>query len=50
MVYFGCRGRENMRDLKVDEFAAPRDGEESLFIYMVKDEVTKNHQNVRNTA
>jgi len=45
MVYFGRRGRENMRDLKVDDFAASRDGEGSLFIYMVKDEVTKNHQN-----
>ena len=41
MVYFGRRGRENMRDLKVDDFAASRDGEGSLFIYMAKDEVTK---------
>jgi hypothetical protein len=49
-VYFGRRGRENMRDLKVDDFAALRDGEGGLCIYMVKDEVTKNHQNDRNTT
>ena len=50
MIYFGRRGRENMRYLKVDDFAATRDGEGNMYIYMVKDELTKNHHNDRNTA
>ena len=50
MIYFGRRGRENMRDLKVEDFAATRDGDGNMYICMVKDELTKNHQNDRNTA
>ena len=50
MIYFGRRGRENMRDLKIEDFAATRDGDGNTYIYMVKDELTKNHQNDRNTA
>ena len=33
MIYFGRRGRENMRDLKVDDFAATRDGEGNMYIF-----------------
>ncbi|KAK3088709.1 hypothetical protein FSP39_022724 [Pinctada imbricata] len=50
MIYFGRRGRENLRDLKITDFACKRDGEGKMFIYLVKDEVTKNHQNDPNTA
>jgi len=50
MIYFGRRGREHMRYLKVDDFAATRDGEGNMYIYIVKDELTKNHHNDRNTA
>ena len=44
MLHFGRRGRENLRDLKRDDFAITRDGEEALYAYKVKDELTKKHQ------
>ena len=44
MLQFGGHGRENLRDLKRDDFAVARDGEGALQAYKVKDELTKNHQ------
>ncbi|XP_069138812.1 uncharacterized protein KIAA1958-like [Argopecten irradians] len=50
MLYFGRRGRENIHLLKISDFAAKQDGDGQLYIYMKKDELTKNHQMDANTA
>jgi len=44
MLYFGRRGRENLRTLKITDFNCTNDG------YMDRDEQTKNHQDDENTA
>ena len=44
MIHFGRRGRENLRNFERDGFAVTRDGDGSLYVYKVKDELTKNHQ------
>lgn len=44
MLHFGRRGRENLRDLRRDDFAVTSDGTGALYAYKVKDELTKNHQ------
>ena len=50
MLYFGRRGRENLRDLKITDFEVAKDGDGSTYLYMVRDEKTKNHQDDKNTA
>jgi hypothetical protein len=45
MLHFGRRGRENLRDLKRDDFPITRDGEGALYAYKVKDELTKKTPN-----
>ena len=44
MIHFGRRGRENLRSLKVTDFAITTDDENSLYVYRTTDERTKNHQ------
>ena len=50
MLHFGRRGRENLRDLTVSDFALRADPDGSSYIFLVKDELTKNHQLDTNTA
>ncbi|XP_045176600.2 uncharacterized protein LOC123537103 [Mercenaria mercenaria] len=50
MLYFGRRGRENIHELTVGDFAATTDSDGRVFIYLTKDEQTKNHQNDPNSA
>ena len=41
----GRRGRENLREMKTGDFAVTQDAQGDLYVYNVKDELTKNHQN-----
>ena len=50
MLHFGRRGRENLRTLSVSDFALRADPDGSSYIFMVRDEQTKNHQLGTNTA
>jgi hypothetical protein len=50
MLYFGRRGRENLRELKITDFNCTSDGDGHKYIYLDKDEKTKKHQNDENTA
>jgi hypothetical protein len=54
MLYFGRRGRENLRNLKVDDFQVgikQGGGDvEHRFVYIQRDELTKNHQTYTNTT
>ena len=50
MLYFGRRGRENIHELKISDFAATTDSDVHLFIYMTRAEQTKNHQDDPDTA
>ena len=50
MLYFGRRGRENLRDLKISDFACTNDPDGWMYIYLAKDELTKNHHNDSNAA
>ncbi|CAG2216012.1 unnamed protein product [Mytilus edulis] len=50
MLYFGRRGRENIHELKITDFAATTDADGRVYIYMSSDELTKNHQQDENTA
>ena len=50
MLHFGRRGRENLRTLKVQDFAVTADAKGLKYVYMCHDEVTKNHQLDNNTA
>lgn len=50
MLYFGRRGRENIRDLKVSDFDIDEDSDGNRFVHIIRDELTKNHQNDKNTA
>ena len=43
-IYFGRRGRENIRQLKITEFAVTTDAAGDLYLYKESDERTKNHQ------
>ena len=43
-IYFGRRGRENIRQLKITDFAVTTDAAGDLYLYKVSDERTKNHQ------
>ena len=44
MTYFGRRGRENLRDLKIMDFAVTSDSSGRMYLYQKTDESTKNHQ------
>lgn len=50
MLYFGLRERENLRELKITDFAQTTDVDGLCYIYLMKDELTKNHQEETNTA
>ena len=50
MLYFGRRGRENLRELKITDLALTTDADGLRYIYLKKDELTKNHQEETNTA
>jgi predicted nucleotide-binding protein len=50
MLYFGRRGRENLRELKITDLALTTDADGLRYIYLKKDELTKNHQEEINTA
>ena len=50
MLYFGRRRRENLRTLKITDFNCTNDGDGHKYIYMDRDEQTKNHQDDENTA
>jgi hypothetical protein len=50
LLYFGRRGRENLRELKVSDFACTQDSDGKLYVRLLKDELTKNHQDDTNTA
>ena len=45
-----CPGRENLRTLSVSDLALRADPDGSSYIFMVRDEQTKNHQLDTNTA
>ena len=51
MLYFGRRRREkNIHALKICDFAATTDSDGEVYIYLTKDEQTKNHQDDPNSA
>ena len=51
MLYFGRRRREkNFHALKICDFAATTDSDGEVYIYLTKDEQTKNHQDDPNSA
>ncbi|VDI61662.1 Hypothetical predicted protein [Mytilus galloprovincialis] len=53
MLYFGRRGRENLRDLKVKDFEFSKQGggdKEHRYIRKQRDELTKNHKEDTKTA
>jgi hypothetical protein len=50
MLYFGCRERENLRELKITDLALTTDADGLRYIYLKKDELTKNDQEETNTA
>lgn len=50
VLYFGRRGRENIQNLKISDFAATTDTTGSIYIFLAHDELTKNHQEDSNTS
>jgi hypothetical protein len=50
MLYYGRPGRQNVHDLKICDFAATTDSDGEVYIYLTKDEQTKNHQDDPNSA
>ena len=50
MLYFWRRGRENIHELIISDFAATTDSEGQLYVYIARDEQTTNHQNDPNSA
>lgn len=50
LLYFGRRGRENLSELRINDFAATTDADGNVFLYLTKDEQTKNHQLDPNSA
>ena len=50
MMYFGRRGRENIHELMINDFAAATDSDRKVYVYLTKDELTKNHQEDSNSA
>ena len=50
LLYFGRRGRENIRELRVSDFSCRKDTDGQFYIYMERDELTKNHKDDSNIA
>lgn len=50
MLYFGQRGRENIHELKLSDFAATSDYNGNIYVYMTTDELTKSHRDDENSA
>ena len=50
MLYFVRIGRENLREMKRSDFACTTGSDGLRYIYICKDELTKNHQADPNTA
>ena len=50
MLYFGRRGRENIHELKLSDFAATSDSNCKMYVYMTTDELTKNHRDDENSV
>jgi len=44
MLYFCRRGRQNLRDLKKEDFRIGTDPDGVKYVYKAKDELTKNHR------
>ena len=45
MIHFGRRGRENLTNLTMKDFAVQQDSAGMMFLYKTTDERAKNHQN-----
>jgi hypothetical protein len=50
MLYYDRPGQENVHDLKICDFAATTDSDGEVYIYLTKDEQTKNHQDDPNSG
>ena len=50
MLPFGRCGREILRDFKISDIWLSIDSDQHRYIYMKRDELTKNHQTDPNTA
>ncbi|XP_046574535.1 uncharacterized protein LOC124282569 [Haliotis rubra] len=44
MLHFGRRGRENLSVLRISDLAVTTDADGDMYVYMTRDEQTKNHQ------
>ena len=44
MLHFCNRGRENLREMKTDDFDITTDSTNRRYVYMKKDKLTKNHR------
>ena len=49
-IYFGRHGRENLRQLKITEFAVTTDAAGDLYLYKSSDETTKIHKEDGHTS
>ena len=50
MLHFGRRGRENLKDMRIVDFWMKTDSDGHRYIFINRDELTKNHQTDTNTA
>ena len=50
MLHFGRRGRENLKEMKISDFWMTSDSDGLRYLYIKRDELTKNHQLDTNTA
>ena len=50
MLYVGRRDHENLREMKWSDFVCATDSDGLRYVYICKDELTKNHQDDPNTA
>ena len=50
MLHFGRRGRENLRDMNISDFWMKTDSDGLRYVFINRDELTKNHQTDTNTA
>jgi hypothetical protein len=48
VVHFARRGRENLRKIKIADYAVTQDADGDWYMYQVNDERTKNHQDDAN--
>ena len=44
MLHLCNRGRENLKDLRVDDFGIATDSSNRKYVYLAKDKLTKNHR------